>query len=286
MSIEFSLLPPGKITYPLCCMCVTPSTGHLFFPNVEYLVKFANGDLGIADTARTNMILQNINLCKTPQQMGIFAQSSGAILKKSPENYFSNGTPRVPASDVTLNTASDSTGFKALEKSVIQSIFQSQKPYMEIIQILVQELIEVEDVIARVLALADISLMPRYNPNALGYLGGNQPTVYTSLSQLNSLSNYTNPPINSTTSSNPGTQSNINYDVISTIYSTGQYDPSVDYNYEYINIQSNIVDINQLSTNGTSSNSIDPYAGIRPQTIVFGIWNNQGIPISPPDWLI
>src|ERR1019366_1599220 len=93
-----------------------------------------------------------------------------------------------------INAASD-TGLKMIEKVVVKSVLDQYKPYIEVTKIVLQSLAKIEDVVARISALASPSEKPIGNagngsrPKALGYQGGQN--ISNAIGQLNSLNKIT-----------------------------------------------------------------------------------------------
>jgi hypothetical protein len=297
MSINFSI--PNIPSFS----SLTPNKGQiLFIPDIKYLVRFANGDLGIADSVKKSMIMRNLSSIKSTEQFEVFAKAAGIKLSNDPQSYLKNGKLIVPISDLILDPSTDTSGLKALEKSLIQSIFESQKPYMEIAKLVTENFVRIEDIIARILAITGSSRKPKGNPKALGYQPSNDIPLNKALSKLDSIQNI-KPKSTSLDGSSKSTNKNPksgdggdngldkkNYTVVSTVYSTGEFDPTAKYDYEYIDIKDNSLLESDLSDSNVSlpdNESGDPYKGSRPNSIVFGIFNSKGQPLEViPDWLV
>src|SRR5574343_565371 len=299
MAIHFALVPPGAPVEFDGKM----KQAILLVPDVEYLTKFANGELGIGIHIEQMMVAKNLSICKTPETFGIFAKLAKINLPNPVESYFKNGKAQINPKEVPIGDENSLVGIKAMERTVIQSILESQKPYIDIAMILIKNLVRIEDVIARVLAIADASQIPKTNPKALGYAGS---PVTSTIGKVNSLklkktpratsnssstNNSTNNQTgtNATQTNNPtnaGNNGEYNYEIISTVYSTGEFKPEIKYEYQYIDIISDKIDPNSLSGDDPIDDSFDPYDGLRPKTVVFGIYKSNGSPIDPPDWLV
>ena len=134
--IEFALVDGSKM--PI-----------LFVPDIKTLTKIVNGDMGIADHINNRTHLTNLARMTTPEQLKIYAKAANITLPNQPESYFKNGKSTVKQSDLVYNETSQTSGLKALEKSFLQSLFESQKPYIEIARIVLNSLVSIEDIIAR-----------------------------------------------------------------------------------------------------------------------------------------
>lgn len=262
----------------------TPNNGQvLFIPDIDYIKKFATGNLGIADSIKMSTIVKNLSRLKNIDHVNIFSKSAGIKYKKDPSAYFKNGKFNPPLGDISLDSSQDTLGFKALEKSLILSIFETQKPYMEITKLVTDNFIRIEDIISRILGAADSSLKPSKNPRALGYKKSTQipSDLEVSLSQLNSISKPVTPSLpNENKKDLHHTENHLlpddpNYKVISTIYSTGEFDANVKYEYEYIDVPDSLIDLNS-GTYSLPENADD----IPIKNIVFGIYDSTGNQIS------
>ena len=264
----------------------TPDTPALFVPDIKYLVKFAQGDIGISDKIKMGMLTKNISKMTNLSQLETFMKATGATLPKSLDTYVKDGRVQINPDDLKLGVSSgDLGGIKAFEKSLIQSIFESQKPYIEIIKMVTESLVRVEDISARVLAVGGSSMNPVNNPRALGYGGGDK--IQKALFQIDALTKTQTKPI-SASSSSANTQSNTNdantsddtsvlytYVTQSIVYSTGQFEPTVDYTYIYHDIKDDSIIIPE----GTSSLPRPTDDSNKPNVIVFGIYDSNWNPL-------
>jgi hypothetical protein len=291
-----------------------PDTGSLLFvPDINYLTKFSNGDLGISEKLNQKIFAKNISSLKTVEQLNIFLKATGYKLVKDPTSYFKNGKFNIPLSDLSMSLEGSLTGLKAIEKSIIQSIFESQKPYMEIVKIVVGSFVKIEDIIARaqvfstsfpkylsdnsgnplapIIALTSChSQKPSTNPKAAGYKKTNISGYMNQLGELSkpSAGSKEKQKISGTNSAITGTQSypnlsgNYGYQVIDTQYSTGTFDPNVNYTYEYIDIP--YIPITKPSLQEGDS-YIEDELWEKPDNIIFGIYNWLGKSINPPNFI-
>ena len=271
----------------------------ILIPDVEYIKRFANYELGIADSLLKAAQKQNISKIKDPQVRATFDQLYGDSNKKT-------GAFR------------DGIGLLAIEKSILASIFETQKPYFEIAQFVIKSLSKIEDIIARIcpligaainppLALAIKSRKPKGNgpqqigilgpygtPPALGYKSGAQvnkelDNLKTQLQRGNGVKidkkgKYTKLP-KAVFPTNLAANQNIvstNFDnitftyvTISTVYSTGIFDPTKDYFYRYIDLPAD--EILPPVVTPPEPEEVDD----RPERIILGIFGKNGNPIDP-----
>jgi hypothetical protein len=275
-----------------------PNTqSSILIPDVEYIKRFANYELGIADAMLKATQAQNIAKIKTPEIRNQFDQLFGSSEKKT--GAFKEGI-----------------GLISIEKTILSSVFESQKPYFEIAQFVIKSLAKVEDIIARItpligaavnppLALAIKSRKPKGNgpqstkfltpygtPLALGYKNSAQikkelDKLKTQLQRGNGVSidksgNYKKVPKNNngnglTQSSNFENDSNLmfTYATVSTYYSTGVFIPQEDYLYKYIDLPADEKLPPVLTPDEPEEKDL------KPDRIILGIFNKNGTPINP-----
>lgn len=261
MAVEFSLVPG-------------PSLDIVGIPDLEVFKKFINGDLGISDSIYDS-----------------FIQKSTAGIKGETLKTFI---------DLCDNKNDFSGGIKGFEKTIIQSVFETQKPYIEIAKAVLDGLVIAEDIIAAALAgFADKSLKPISNPESL-YSKLNK--IEEDLNETNKLTqpsynSFKNIPeeerkegisidkLNSIYQDKPTelkevnidiTSGNINYDFItvSVYYSTGTFIEGIPYKYTY----RYIVDDPNNNNSSNGDPNADPIKLPRDRVddkksiIIFDIW--------------
>ena len=286
------------------------STG-LVLPNTDYIQKFAEGDLGISDSFIKNMLVKNMNSPIASKNEAIFKQfAKQCKIDVSDIDKFKKGNKFViPKDQIKIPEEFNMTGFKAFEKTTLQSIFDTQKPFMEIVGVAIGSVAKAEDVIARVMPffgdpLTVKSRKPKGNsgagdsrPKAIGYQGAAE--TKEKLQKLNSIQASTKPketkPQN-VTSSNPNDVSldiknqstntsgfNSQYwKVLSTVYSTGVFEPNLDYTYTYINLPA---DEPLPYVDPVEIGDADPFDPYKPKTMIFGIYNSKGEALDPNEYL-
>ena len=287
MAINFTL-----VNYPRDSREPSPKP-VLLVTDIQYLIKFAQGDIGIADGIQKKMLMKNIGKMNNVNQLKTFTKATGTTLNRPHEQYLKDGRIQVPPGDISMGVSSGNLGgLKSLEKALITSIFETQKPYIEVAKIVLNNFVLIEDIIARVLAFGGSSAKPIGNPAALGYGGTN--SFSNSLGKLNSLSNIRK---SDTTTSNSNTglsqssQSDVTtYDYLpqgytsitqSIVYSTGQYEEGVDYKYEYRYIKDDSITL--PDSNATQSIPTDDDG--KPDNVVFAVYtvgtsSNQFTPLT------
>ena len=326
MPIEFHLPLQPKIPLPLTQAISAPpvdgkdkSKPILLIPDVQYLVKFANGELGIADSIKKQMVAKGMAKPPSLESLKIFESVSNSKMAQDPKSYVRpNGKVSVPEGDISLTSADDFMGLKALEKTAIKAIFESQKPYMEIVKILVGTLAKLEDCAARLSVNLDYTnpakprgLRPKKNPRAIGY---DKALLQEKLSKLSSLQNKGGAPSTAGTSNNtnntgtggdeslndelPSTQNGsvdttgyeATYEVLSEEYSTGKKLPGVDYETTYHDIVQflggiNLEDLEGVLGDGELGLDEDDFTKDFPETIVLSVFDSNGSPMPAPGWL-
>jgi hypothetical protein len=301
-----SLALPGPISSISKSIGLTSSTA-LLFPNVEYLEKFIDGDIGIGDSIIKSMLTDNYNSKITSSNEGVFKSfsKSNKIELDDISKYKKDDKFVMPKSEIKIPSEFDTVGLKSIEKTTLKSIFETQKPYIEIAKLIIENLANIEDIIARVMPLVSISPLscksekPIINsgsdkrPKAMGFNSGDE--IKKSLSKINSISNKggkTKVDKNGKAIKPEEKQESINqnsnysetigqWEIISTVYSTGEFDPNIEYNYQYIDLPKEETK-NDEDYNLNLDNS-DIYKKYKPKNIVLGIFDSDGKPLNPRD---
>ena len=294
------------------------SSALLLIPNIDFLKKFIEGDLGISDGTWKSSLLKNINSSVSSSQEMVFRKFSevNELGLTDLSKYKKDGKFKLPLSEVKISSVFDGGGLKAFEKATLQSIFETQKPYMEIAKTVLSLLVDIEDIVARVMPLASVNPLkhksekPTVNnggsgAKAVGYQSGKDIKVI--LAQLGKVSKQggkitvnkdgsvtkesQNKKVNDNESGlDPNTISLNNklvelsksYKIIDVVYSTNYYDPKIDYLYSYIDLPSD----SEAPVNDTpEDDDTDPYNKYKPKKIVFGIFNSKGVPVNPDEFL-
>ncbi len=272
-----------------------PNTNSsVLLPDIEYIKKFASYDMGIADALLKTA--QQQNLARIKNQTG----SGKEIFDSFNFNFASN--------------TQDGMGLKSLEKTILSSIFESQKPYFEIAQVAIKSIVVIEDIIARIAPIFGASINPtmaksiksrkpkgngpfktgnnplgvgKYgSPVALGYKNAEE--IKNNLNKLKTLSNKGNKvevndngeatitqPIVASQSIDNNYEYRYIYATVSTVYSTGQFDPNVSYQYRYIDIED---DSEPLDGPIEPDKVVDD---LSPDRLVLGIFDSTGAPMDP-----
>ena len=252
---RFSLAPPVRGNGDL------KSIDIVGVPDIEVIKKFAEGDLGIADSI-----------------FGNFMSKNAAGLSGETAEIFNK---------LAQNTSNVSGGLKGLEITTIKTMFETQKPYMDVALKVIESLTVVEDIIAVLLAGQEFqSLKPKTNKKSLySKLNGIKNDLKEVKKEIQpSFSSFKNVPenrrkdgitldeLNELFTKKPrqiveGNDDNYDWATVSAYYSTGDFIPGVPYNYTYINIidtekkgNVNDFDIPELKPNDN------------PPVIIFDIW--------------
>jgi hypothetical protein len=313
-------------------------------PNIDYMKKVLDGDLGIADIAIKNMIFKQINSPLAIVDLAVIKKYSeisslklsSSNFKKSNENgdnnlkilsdgdfskYKRGKIFRIPKSDIS--PPEELVGFKSLEMVTLKSIFETQKPYIEIAKIILDSFASIEDIMARVMPIASSnplthrSKKPVANsgsgnrPKAIGFAGGKEiKQLSNDLKSLNTdkkNKNSTTSSSNKTTKlSTKSTEENVintnidstsstsyddpvlrelskNYKIINVQYSTGIFISGTDYQYSYIELPPDPETLNnQLEADIEEEDLYDKW---KPKNLLFGIFDSNGLPVNPDEYL-
>ena len=271
-----------------------PNTkSSVLFPDVEYIKKFAQYELGIGKAIQDGA------------KNGILAKTKDPELKSDFSSSFDS------------SNSNDSMGLVALERSIISSIFESQKPYFIIAQFAIENIVKIEDIIARIcplfgaainplMALAIKSRKPTVNgpsednplglskygmPPAMGFKGSEE--IQSKLDGLKTLSQrgldiqikkggkFDSPLKPKLVGPSFSVSGDYTYDyvTVSVAYSTGTFDKNVNYVYKYIDIP------DEREPSPIVSATQSPENNLKPERIIFGIFDSSGSPINPKDKL-
>lgn len=263
---------------------ITGSTSFLN-PNTDYLKKFISGDIGIANALNKNMLSNNFNNPIVQNDKNIFkkfTQNNNININDIDKYKKEDGRYILPNNEIPT-TANSGIGMQGFEKTLLTSIFETQKPYFEAVKLIIGSVAKIEDIIARVCPLLGVplvtkSLRPNQNINSIGY--NNAQELKKALSELQSLSKL------ATTSTELNTQNeNItgHWQTKSIVYSTGVFVPGVDYKYNYIYLPSGENIPNE--TYELNIEDSDPYNKYKPKNIILGIFKSDGTPLNPNDYL-
>lgn len=195
-----SLALPGPISQISKAIGLT-SSAIMLFPNAEFIQKLIDGDLGIADAILKGMMSENFaspNLATDELAFRKFAELNKIDLAGEDINkYKKDGRFVMPKEKITVSPEWDKIGLKAIEKTTLQSIFETQKPYLEIAKLVIENIAKIEDIIARVMPLISVSPLtckskkPNLNagkgnfPKALGFDNGS--SLVNELSKLETI---------------------------------------------------------------------------------------------------
>jgi hypothetical protein len=278
------------------------ASGGLLIPNVEYLTKFIEGNVGIGEGLIKGMLSQNFSspvASSNPKVFKEFARLSKIDIPDVNKYKKPDGKLSLPQSELTISKEWESTGVIAFEKTTLKSIFETQKPYIEVAKLAISSIAKIEDIVARVMPLVSASPLttrsarPSSNPNAVGFQNGKE--LATNLSKLESLAAkggtvsvnkegvaIRNPKGASFSGKNNGNLSENtsgSWEIISTVYSTGVFKPDVEYIYKYINLPPE-PETPEIETQLDLSLE-DPYDKYKPKQLIFGIFDSKGVPLNP-----
>lgn len=280
----------------------------LLVPNVEFLIAFMEGDIGIADSIVKKAMAKNLASPIAANNEMVVRQFSKVnnlgLEDKISKFKDASGKIKIPKSEIS-GSSDDSLGLKAMEKTILQSIFETQKPYIEIAKLVIGVIVDIEDIIARIMPLLSISPLtfksdkPVGNagsgkrPAAIGYQKG--AAIKKAIAELDKISkkggkltvnkdgttskiddNAKDPVEGVDFSKNLSKIVGASWKIVSVKYSTGLYDPNVDYLYEYINLPTD-----PEKQPDVPEDDKDPYDKYKPKRIIFGIFDSKGVPLDP-----
>lgn len=302
VSLALPPIPISKISQEIG---ITASSSFLI-PNVDYLQKFVEGDIGIADKLTKESMFKTFNNPIAQKDEKVFKKFAEITNSNIPDvnKLKKNGKISLPKDQVSISSL-EGIGFKGFEKTVLTSIFETQKPYLEVAKLVIGNVAKIEDIIARVMPLLGNplftkSLKPVGNsgsgnrPKAIGYQGGAE--LKQALAKLQKLSksggtqvkiDKNGNAVRETLSNQGKTQSsvsqgksdNTNWEIVSAVYSTGRFIPEIDYKYTYIDLPP----VKDLPDEVSDLNleDDDPYNKYKPEKIILGIFKSDGTPLDP-----
>ena len=285
----------------------------LLIPNLDYLQSFIKGNVGIGDSILKNGLLTNLNspLASNNEMLAnnlIKANNLDIDVSKYKKP---DGSIKIPSSAINLPPSYDSLGLKAMEKTIMTSIFETQKPYLDVAKIVLGTMVKVEDIIARVMPLLSLNPLTSKSEKpihkdgtsngtkAIGYKNGQE--LNNALAQLDKLSKIggtltinndgtttkTNVPNTNASTDNPdlsdadAAKQGKHWQIISTVYSTGAFDPSVNYLYSYNILPEDDQGPNNLTPDNTTTEPDNPQDKYKPKRIIMGIFKADGTPLDP-----
>lgn len=286
------------------------SSYPLLTPNIDFLKSFIKGDIGIANKTMQESLLKSFNdpiSSKDEKVFKKFAEISGSEVTNI-DKYKKDGKLKMPKEDIKVPKM-DGMGFNGFEKTLLTSIFETQKPYFEIAKLVINNIAKIEDIVARVMPLLSLSPLttqsekpignngvPGGRSKAIGYQSGKE--IKDALTELNSIVkkgakvniSNTGVAIRDTDGgltasvgadgSNQDSDGNAIWEIVSTIYSTGVFIPGVNYNYKYIDLPESKKPNDEPVDLGLDDDG-DPYSKFKPKNIIFGIFDSKGIPLNP-----
>ena len=277
----------------------------LLVPNISYITKFIEGNLGIADNMVKQALLKNLSNPISTKSEGVFsrfAENTNSGVGDINKLKDDKGRLKIRESDINLELDND-VGFKMFETIALKSVFETQKPYLALAEIVIDAIVDIEEIIARLGPLLSVSPLttkskkPAVNggsgnkPKAIGFKGSD------SMKKVKQLKNLTTGGATSdeegnvkkgdntdsnTTESNIGNLNKDRYEIISTVYSTGKFDPNVNYKYIYIDLPPEINVKPQLEEEPEGVDELDKY---KPETLILGIYKQDGSPLNPNEKL-
>ncbi len=279
------------------------SVTAVLIPDIEYIKKFAKAEIGIAAAMVNITKAQNLAKIKDPkvreqfeknygseaEKTGMYNDALGffAIEKAIFSSMFETQKPYFEIAQFVIKNIAKIEDIiarimplvGAATQPILAPVFKSRKPKGN--------------------GPATRLLTPYGTPQALGYQNGKDllgrlDKMSTEMNRGNGVSIdkngvYTKVPNPKTQSQTSGDASgntngsdlpNFVYATISTIYSTGRFIPEVNYNYQYIDLPSDL-DPDEVTTPVVDEE--EQSLQNLPDRIILGIYNKNGVEINPND---
>ena len=219
---------------------------------------------------------------------------------------------KIPLDEITVPDIFKDCGIKALEKSILLSMFETHKPFIEIVKLVLNNIVLIEDIIARIMPVLSLNPLtsksekPIVNgggsgrTKAIGFQNGKE--FKQALNNLEKLGksgteveidrdgNVTRKkrPTKPAKTDQPKlgdlTDMKKKWKVESTVYSTGIFDPGVDYLYSYVYLPDDEIPEEEPFV-PTEEPPINPYDKYKPEKIILGLFRHNGIPMNPKEKL-
>lgn len=285
---------------------ISGTTVSFLCPNMNYINKVVNGDVGITEKSIKTLLKKEMMVALSKRQSTIDVFMNNFNLKDKINNVSNLKDKTIDVNDVVknlknggnINTDIISTlidginvdEYKSIEKTVVTTLLETEKPYIEIIKMFLSSLVVLEDCAARYCPLLSDkplkakSLKPIYND---GSYKGNKALGYSGAVELNNTLTDLGKTLtkSGTMIDKDGKYTNIftnnifSYVTVSIDYSTGSYISNVDYEYIYNDIDDSNVGIS-ISMPNLSLSEDD-----KPNVIVLGIYDKNGTPFNPNDYI-
>lgn len=294
-----------------------PSAPNIPNATIPSVPNVPTGDIPSAANAKSANIpsVPNIpnppNIPKVPNstEMGLkmFIKSTELDIPDL-DKYKKDGQIKIPAADIQLPPEYDYIGLKAMEKTIMTSIFETQKPYMDIAKVIISSMVKVEDIIARVMPLLSLNPLTSKSEKptvkdgksngtkAIGYQNGLEiKKILAELEKLSKIGGALTVNKDGTTSKDKKTSNSSSdnpnpsdtdaleqgkeWRIISTFYSTGDFDPTIEYLYTY-----NILPPDEEGVNNLTPEVVEPdnpFDKYKPKKIILGLFNADGTPLNP-----
>jgi len=128
VSLALPPLPISKISQEIG---ITASSSFLV-PNVDFIQKFVEGDIGISDKMTKEAMFKTLNSPIAQKDEKVFKKFAEITNSKIPDvnTLKQGGKIKLPKDKVSIESM-EGVGFKGFEKTLLTSIFETQKPYFE-----------------------------------------------------------------------------------------------------------------------------------------------------------
>ncbi len=289
----------------------------LMIPNLEYLNAFISGNIGISDTMIKGMVAGIINspeINRNEDAVKSMARSLKLDLPDVSKFKDASGKINVPISEIKVPERFNNVGMQGVEKTIMKSIFETQKPFMDVTKSVLGSMVKIEDVVARVMPLLSLNPLTskserpivkdgsKNGTKAIGYQNGiDFKKVLAELEKISkkgsdiSIDKDGNatitkkPKSTKTNQPNPNDQEallqNKKWETVSVVYSTGEFDPTVDYLYSYVLLPPDDEGENNLTPDPEENLPENPYDKYKPKKLIFGLFKADGTPLNPKEKL-
>ena len=285
----------------------------LLIPNLEFLNAFIDGNVGIADNVVKGMVAGIINSPQISTNEDVVKSVAKSLKLDLPDvSKFKDaqGKINIPITEIKVPDKFKNVGMQGVEKTIMKSIFETQKPFIEVTKSILGSMVKIEDVVARVMPLLATNPLTsksekpivkdgsRNGSKAVGYQNGiDFKKVLAELEKLSkkgsdiTIDKDGNPTITKKNKKALSDQplpndqeallQNKLWETVSVVYSTGEFDPTVNYIYSYVLLPSDEEGPNNLTPDPEDNLPENPYDKYKPKRLIFGMFKSDGTPLNP-----
>ena len=132
----------------------------LLIPNSDFLKAFLGGNIGVGDNVVRGMVHTAMNQPMMKQDPDMLKSYAEALELDIPDlSKFKDplGKINIPYEEIQVPQIFKDNGIKGIEKAILTSMFETQKPYIEVAKVVLNSMVKIEDVVARIMPVLSIN---------------------------------------------------------------------------------------------------------------------------------